>query len=77
MVNLSLAKIGLKVNPNLNNIYVNGKELKNLNYQSNTILLNKAKKFITTCSDKQKRKLIIDFQRVNFANILLDNLKPS
>ena len=76
MVNLSLAKIGLKVNPNLNNIYVNGKELKNLNYQSNTILLNKAKKFITTCSDKQKRKLIIDFQRVNFANILLDNLKP-
>ena len=56
MVNLSLAKIGLKVNPNLNNIYVNGKELKNLNYQSNTILLNKAKKFITTCSDKQKRK---------------------
>ena len=76
MVNLSLAKIGLKVNPNLNNIYVNGKELKSLNYQSNTILLNKAKKFITTCSDKQKRKLIIDFKRVNFANILLDNLKP-
>ena len=76
MVNLSLAKIGLKVNPNLNNIYVNGKELKNLNYQSNTILLDKAKKFMTTCSDKQKRKLNIDLQRVNFANILLGNLKP-
>jgi len=72
---LSLVQIMIKVNPNLNNIYVNGKELKSSNYQFNTILLNKANKSITTSSEKQKRKLIIDLQRVNLANILLVNHK--
>ena len=60
MVNGSLAKIGMKVNPNIDKIYINGKELKNLNNNSQVILLNKPRNVITSCSDKHSRKTVID-----------------
>ncbi len=60
LVNGTLAEIGMKVNPNHDSIYINGKELKNRNLQSQIILLNKPKNVITSCSDKHERKTVID-----------------
>ena len=70
-----LAEIGMNLNPNFDSIYVTGRELKNLNSQSHTILLNKPKNVITNRSYKHKRKPFIDRQRINFSNISLGNLK--
>ena len=60
LVNGSPAKIGMKVNLDTDNILINGKELRNLNNNSELILLNKPKNVITSCSDKFNRKTIID-----------------
>ena len=65
------------VSESLNNIYVNVKELKNLNSKSNTILLNKPKNVFTTFSEKHKRKPFIYLQRVNLVNISLGYLKEA
>ncbi|MBD73875.1 MAG: pseudouridine synthase [Rickettsiales bacterium] len=59
-VNGSLAEIGMRVNPDLDKIYINGKKLKNNNIQTTIILINKPKYIITTCSDKHNRKTVID-----------------
>ena len=60
LINGLIAKIGMKVNPDLDSIQINGKELKNLNIISQVILLNKPKNVITSCSDNHNRKTIID-----------------
>ena len=60
LINGSLAEIGMKVNPELDVIHVNGKELKVINIIPKVILLNKPKKFISTCSDNHNRKTIFD-----------------
>ena len=60
LVNGSLAKIGMKVNPDFDKIFINGKELKNLNNNSKIILLNKPINVITSCSDKHNRKTVFD-----------------
>ena len=70
-----LAEIGMNLNPNLDNIYVTGKELKNLKPQSHTILLNKPKNVTRTNSYRKKRKQFNLRQRADLANILFGNLK--
>ncbi len=70
-----LTEIVMNLNPNFDSIYVTGKELKNLNSQSLTILLNKPKNVTTTNSYRQKRKPVNHRQRADFANISLGNLK--
>ena len=60
LVNGSLAEIGMKVNPYVDSIYVNGKKLKNTKLDSHIILLNKPKKVVTTCSDKHNRVTVMD-----------------
>ena len=60
MVNGCLAKIGMKVNPDTDRIYINGREITNLNKNSQIILLNKPKYVIPSCSDKFSRKTVID-----------------
>ena len=61
LINGSIAEVGMKVNPDLDCIQVNGIELKNLTVKPQIILLNKPKNVITTCSDDHNRKTIIDF----------------
>ena len=61
LVNGSIAEIGMRVNPGLDIIHVNGKELQNLNITSKVILLNKPKNVITACSDDHNRKTVLDF----------------
>ena len=60
LVNGSLAVIGMKVNPDFDKIYINGKELNKVKTISQTVLLNKPKNIITTCLDKHNRKTVID-----------------
>lgn len=60
VVNGSIAVIGMKVNPDFDNIFIDGKELKNIHFHSQIILLNKPKYIVTTCSDKHNRKTVID-----------------
>ena len=68
MVNGSFAEIGMRVNPRIDKILINGKELKNLDIKTQLILFNKPKNVITTCSDKHNRKTIIDFLPQQYKN---------
>jgi len=61
IVNGLFAEIGMKVNPDFDNIYINGKELKTSNKNSQVLLFNKPKNVITTCSDKHNRTTVFDF----------------
>ncbi len=60
MVNGQIAKLGMKVNPELDLINVNGKNINYQNSSSKLILINKPKYVITSCSDSYNRKTIID-----------------
>ena len=60
VVNGEFALIGMKVNPDFDDIYVNGKELKKLNKKRQVILLNKPKFVLSSCLDKHNRKTVID-----------------
>ncbi len=60
MVNGQLAEIGMKVNPELDRINVNGKDINCQNFSSKLILINKPKFVITSCSDNYNRKTILD-----------------
>ena len=59
-VNGSFAVIGMRVNPAIDRIFINGKELEKLNKKSEIILLNKPKNVLTTCSDRHHRVTVID-----------------
>lgn len=59
-VNGSLAVIGMKVNPEFDHIFVDGKKLESKNITPTIILINKPKNVITTCFDKHNRKTVID-----------------
>ena len=61
LINGLIAEPGMKVNPDLDSIQVNGKDLKSLNKIPQVILFNKPKNVITSCSDNHNRKTIIDF----------------
>ena len=61
LINGSIAEIGMKVNPDLDRIQVDGKKLKSLKIIPQVILLNKPKNVITSCSDNHNRKTIMDF----------------
>ena len=61
LINGSIAEIGMKVNPDLDRIQVDGRELKSLKIIPQVILLNKPKNVITSCSDNHNRKTIMDF----------------
>ena len=60
LINGLKAEIGMKVNPDLDRIKVNGKELKNINIITQVILINKPRNVITSCFDQHNRKTIID-----------------
>ena len=60
IVNGELAELGMNVNPNIDRIFVNGKELRNLNTHKKVILLNKPKYVLSSCFDKHNRKTVID-----------------
>ena len=59
-INGSIAKIGMKANPEFDSIKLNGEELKCFKFIPQVILLNKPKNVITACSDKHNRRTIID-----------------
>ena len=61
LINGLIAEPGMKVNPDLDSIQVNGQDLKSLNIIPQVILFNKPKNVITSCSDNHNRKTIIDF----------------
>ena len=61
LINGLIAEPGMKVNPDLDSIQVNGQDLKSLNIIPQVILFNKPKNVITACSDNHNRKTIIDF----------------
>ena len=69
-----LTEIVMNLNPNFDSIYVTGKELKNLNSQSHTILLNKPKNVVMTCSDKEKRTTFIDILLKQYKNVFSPGL---
>ena len=60
LINGSLAKIGMKINPDFDSILINGKEITKTIKESRVILINKPKNVITTCSDDHNRKTVID-----------------
>ena len=60
MLNGKFASIGMKVDPEFDNIYINGKELEKQNTLRQLILLNKPKFVLTTCLDKHNGKTVID-----------------
>ena len=60
LVNGLNASIGMKVNPEKDIISVDGKVIRNLNFRSRLLLINKPKFIITTCSDGHGRKTILD-----------------
>ena len=66
LINGITAKIGMQVNLDSDIVHVNGTELKDLNFTSKVILINKPKNVITSCSDKHNRKTVIDLLPENF-----------
>ncbi len=60
LVNGMIAELGMKVNLTSDSIKVDGKLVKTKNFHSKVILLNKPKYIITSCSDNQNRKTILD-----------------
>ena len=60
LVNGNPAAIGMKVNPSVDDIKIDGKKLGNSEIVPKVILLNKPKNIITSCSDKHNRKTVID-----------------
>ena len=66
LINGLIAEPGMKVNPDLDSIQVNGQDLKSLNIIPQVILFNKPKNVITACSDNHNRKTIIDLSPEEF-----------
>ena len=60
IVNGQLAEIGMKVNPEIDCINVNGKKINCQNFSSKLIVINKPKYVITSCHDNYNRKTILD-----------------
>ena len=61
LVNGQIAEIGMKVNPEVDQIEVNGKLLNKNHLKSEILLFNKPKLVITSCSDNHNRKTIFDY----------------
>ena len=86
LINWLKGEVGMKDEPDLDTIQINGEELKSLRINPKFILLNKPKNPITIVSDNQNRESIMDLfpkkykkwfftiGRLNFENISLGNL---
>lgn len=65
LVNGEVAQIGMKVNPELDKIEYDGKEIKLQKEEHTYILLNKPIGVVTTAEDQFKRETVLDLVKVN------------
>lgn len=58
-------KLGIKINPNIDRVEYNGKEVKNNTKEYTYILLNKPIDYVTTVKDQFNRKTVLDLVNIH------------